>query len=102
MHRGLLGGVGLALGSAAVSGVVILPLALRALGLLGIAPALIGGLPDTAAHVLPSIGSVGRAATLVAGEIAVPLAVVALCGLVAILTVNVVWLGVLRRLGATR
>jgi predicted anti-sigma-YlaC factor YlaD len=100
MRRGFVGAAGLALGSAAVAGAVVLPLGLRLLDLLGIAPALVAGLPETAAHLLPSIGSVGRAATLLAGEIVVPLALVALCGLATVLTANVVWLGTLRRFRA--
>ena len=102
VRRGFVGGIGLAAGSAAVAGVVILPLGLGVLDLLGIVPALIAGLPETAAHLLPSIGSVGRAATLVAGGVVVPLLVVAFCSLATILTANVVWLGALRRLRATR
>jgi anti-sigma factor RsiW len=102
IRRGLVGGLGLALGSAAVAAAVIVPLGLQLVGLLGIAPALIEGLPETAAHILPSIGAAGRAATLVAGEIILPLVVAGLCCLVALMVANAVWLGAVRRLRATK
>jgi predicted anti-sigma-YlaC factor YlaD len=100
LRRGLVGGLGMAAASAAVAVVFILPLGLQLLNLLGIAPALIAGLPETAAHVLPSIESTGRAAVLVARGVLLPLAVVALCSVAAILVGNVVWLGALKRLRA--
>ena len=102
IRQGLFGGAGLALGSAVLAAVVAVPAGLGALELLGIAPALIGGLPETAAHVLPSLGSIGHAATLVVGELLVPLAFVGLCCLAVVLAANVVWVCALRKLRATR
>lgn len=101
-RRTLVGSTVLALGTVAVTLIVLAPMLAGLLETLGIAPALAAGGPATLAQLASSWSAMGRALLLLIEEFAAPLALVALCGLATAAVLNILWIGALRRLRATR
>jgi anti-sigma factor RsiW len=101
-RRVIVGGTVLTLGTVALALLLVAPGLFGLLDVLGIAPALIYGGPQAISHLLGAGETMGRTAVGLLGEIAIPLAVLALCGMVSALVLNGVWIGAMRRLHASR
>lgn len=100
-RRTLVGSAVLALGTIAVTLIILAPLLAGLLEALRIAPALVAGGPATLAQLVSSWSAMGRALLLLIEEFAAPLALFALCGLATAAVLNILWIGTLRRLRAT-
>jgi predicted anti-sigma-YlaC factor YlaD len=101
-RRALVGGTALTLGTVALAALAITPLLLGLFNVTGIAPALIHGGPKTISHLAGYGGTMGRTYLGVVGDLIIPLAVVGLCGLVSAVVLNGIWIGLMRRLRASR
>jgi len=100
-YRAILGGTTLSLGTVALSLILLAPILIGLLETTGFAQALVSGGPATAAQLLGAWRAAGRALLVLIERFAAPLAVASLCGLVMALTLNGLWIGVVRRLHAT-
>jgi len=100
--RAIVGGAVLTLGTVALALLLVAPGLFGLLDVLGIAPALIYGGPQAISHLLGAGETMGRAAIGLLWEIAIPLAFLALCGVVSALVLNGVWIGAVRRLRSSR
>jgi predicted anti-sigma-YlaC factor YlaD len=99
-RRAIVGGTTLALGSVTLALIALAPAILGLLNATGIAPALLSGGPETAAHVLGTWETVGRTLMVLCRNTIVPLALLGLCGLATVLALNGLWIGVVRRMRA--
>jgi anti-sigma factor RsiW len=101
-RRAIFGGTALTLGTASLSLIVLGPFLLGLLQTTGIAPALISGGPATLAQLQTMWETAGRTLMVLTTQLAIPLALVGLCGLAMALALNGLWIGAVRRLRATR
>jgi anti-sigma factor RsiW len=101
-RRAFIGGAALALGTVALALIILAPVALGLLDSIGIAPALASGGPATMAHLLTAWGAIGRTLLVLAGQFAVPLILIGICGLFALLALNSICIKTIRRLRASR
>jgi anti-sigma factor RsiW len=101
-RRAFIGGTALALGTVALALIILAPVTLGLLNSFGIAPALASGGPATLAHLLSIWSAMGRTGLILAGQFAVPLILIGLCGLFAALTLNSICIKAMRRLRASR
>ena len=101
-RRAIIGGTMLALGTVALSLLLIAPVLFGLLNATGIAPVLIYGGPQALSHLLAIGETLGGTFIGLIGQLAVPLIILALCGLVSTLVLNGLWIGAMRRLRASR
>ena len=101
-RRAIIGSTTLALGTVTLALLALAPAALNLLSATGIAPALISGGPETLVQFVALLSAVGRALLVLAERLAVPLALLSLCGLATALALNSLWIGAVRRLSAAR
>jgi anti-sigma factor RsiW len=101
-RRAIIGGTTLTLGTVALILLLAAPALFGLLNAAGIAPALVYGGPQTLAHLLGAGEAMGDTLFTLADRLVVPLAVAGLCGLVTALTLNGLWIGVIRRLRSSR
>ena len=99
-RRAIIGGTALALGTVALSLLLLAPACLGLLNATGIAPALVSGGPETAVQLLATLGATGRAVLVLIEKFATPLALLSLCGLVTTLALNGLWVSAVRRVRA--
>jgi predicted anti-sigma-YlaC factor YlaD len=99
-RRAIAGGTALALGTVTLALIVLAPATLGLLNAAGIAPALLSGGPETAAHVLGAWETLGRTLMVLCRNAVVPLLFLGLCGLATVLALNGLWIGVVRRMRA--
>jgi len=100
-RRAIIGSTALALGTVALTLLALAPVLLYLLDVMGIAPALISGGPETIAQLLALLGTACRALLVLVEKFAAPLAFLGLCGLALALALNGLWIGAVRRLRAT-
>lgn len=96
-RRAIIGSTALALGTVALALLVLAPVLLGLLDVMGLAPALVSGGPETAAQLLAFLGALGRVLLVLAQQFAVPLAFLSLCSLVMALALNGLWISAVRR-----
>jgi predicted anti-sigma-YlaC factor YlaD len=101
-QRAIIGGTTLTLGTVTLALLVMAPALLGLFDALGIAPALIRGGPTTLLHLLGVGETLGRTYIGLIGSLAIPLAVLGVCGVASALALNGLWIGALRRLRASR
>ena len=101
-RRAIIGGTMLTLGTVALSLLLIAPVLFGLLNATGIAPVLIYGGPQALSHLLAVGENLGGTLVRLIGQLAIPLAILALCGVVSTLTLNGLWIGAMRRLRASR
>ena len=101
-RRAIIGGTMLTLGTVALTILLVAPVLLGLLNATGIAPVLIYGGPQTLSHLLGTGATLGRTAIGLLGELVIPLAFLALCGVASTLVLNGLWIGALRRLRSSR
>jgi predicted anti-sigma-YlaC factor YlaD len=99
-RRAIVGGTALALATAALALLALAPALLGLLDATGIAPALVSGGPATVVQLMAMVGTMGHAMLVSAEKLAVPLAVLSLCGLVVALALNGLLMGAVRRVRA--
>ena len=97
IQRAFIGGTTLTLGTVALGLVLIVPALFGLLNTTGIAPALIYGGPKTLSHLFSAGTTMGQTYATLFTELAIPLAMLGLCGLAMALLLNGVWIGALRR-----
>ena len=100
-RRAIIGGTALALGTVALALLALAPILLGLLDATGIAPALVSGGPQTVAQLRALLGTAGRTLLVVAGNFAIPLALLSLFSLAIALALNRLWIGAVRRLHTT-
>jgi predicted anti-sigma-YlaC factor YlaD len=101
-RRAIIGGTTLALGSVALAILLMAPALIGLLEVTGVAPALIRGGPTTLLHLLGAGETLGRTYIGLIGSLAIPLAVLGVCGVASALALNGLWFGAMRRLRASR
>lgn len=101
-RRGVIGGLTLALGTVALVLLLIAPAVSGLLTAAGVAPALVIGGPETVGSMLPLLGAVARTVLVLARMLAIPLAVVSLCGVTLALAANGIWIGLVRHVAKPR
>jgi anti-sigma factor RsiW len=101
-RRAIIGGTMLALGAVTLTLLLLAPALSSLLEAVGIAPALIRGGPTTLLHLLGAGETLGRTYVDLIGTLAIPLAVLGVCGVTMALILNGLWIGALRRLRASR
>ncbi|MFL7792835.1 MAG: anti-sigma factor [Anaerolineae bacterium] len=101
-RRAIIGGTMLTLGTVALSLLLIAPVLFGLLNATGIAPVLIYGGPQALSHLLAVGENLGSTFVGLIEQLVIPLAILALCGLVSTLTLNGLWIGAMRRLRASR
>ena len=101
-RRAIIGSTTLALGTVTLALLALAPAAFNLLSATGIAPALISGGPETIVQLLALLGAIGRTLLVLAERLAVPLALLSLCGLATAAALNSLWIGAVRRLSAAR
>jgi anti-sigma factor RsiW len=101
-RRAIIGGTTLTLGTVALSLLLIAPVLFGLLNATGIAPVLIYSGPQALSHLMGTGATLGRTAIGLLGEIIIPLAFLALCGVASTLVLNGLWIGALRRLRSSR
>ncbi len=101
-RRAIIGGTALALGTVALALLVLAPIFVGLLDVMGIAPVLISGGPETVTHLLALLGALGRALLVMVETFAVPLAFLGLFGLMITLALNGLWIGAMHRLRVAR
>ena len=97
-RRAIIGGTALALGTVALALLVLAPIFIGLLDVMGIAPVLISGGPETVTHLLALLRALGRALLVLVETFAVPLAFLGLFGLMITLALNGLWIGTMRHL----
>jgi predicted anti-sigma-YlaC factor YlaD len=101
-RRVIIGSTMLGLGSVALVMLLVAPAMLGLLEAAGIAPALIRGGPTTLFHLLGAGETLGRTYIGLIGKLAIPLAILGVCGVASALVLNGLWIGAIRRLRASR
>ena len=97
-RRAIIGGTTLTLGTVALILLLIAPTLLGLLNTVDIAPALVYGGPQTLSRLLGAGETMGHTFLTLVGKLFIPLSFVGLCGLITVLTLNGLWIGVMRRL----
>jgi len=96
-RRAIGGGIVLALGVAAITGILLAPLLAYSLNVRGILPVLITGGPETASQLLNYLTSLSRTALVLLEQFAAPLRLIAVVCIAAALLLNCLLFGALRR-----
>ncbi len=100
VHRAVIGGAVLALGTATLALLTLAPALLTLLNAGGIAPALIMGGPESVAQLLTLLCVTGRTLLVLAERFAAPLISLGLCSMLIALALNRLWTGAVLRLRA--
>ena len=99
-RRAIVGGTTLALGTLALTLLLLAPVIPGLLGAGGMLPVLARVGPETITQVLALLGTTGRTMLVLVESLAVPVAVVGLCGLATALMLNALCIQAVRRLRA--
>lgn len=97
-RRVIIGGTALALGTATLALLMLAPALLGLLNTTSIAPAMLSGGPETAAHVLSACETLGRTLIVLCRNAVIPLALLGLCGLTMVLILNGLWIALVHRM----
>ena len=101
-RRALLGGTTLTIGGVALALVSLSPVLMYAFQLIGLAPAIITGGPETLRQLITHWSTSVQTLLIVGRNLALPLALAGLCTLVVAVVANGVWIGSLRRARAAK
>lgn len=98
VRRAIGGGLTLALGAASLALLMLIPVALRLVANLGIAPALLVGGLETAQQLLDLVDAATRTMLILLDQFAVPFALLSAGTLAVAVLLNAIWIAAVRRL----
>jgi len=101
-RRAIVGGTALVIGAAALALLVLVPFALGLLDNLGIGPALVTGGLETITQLLVLFDALSRTLVILLDQFAVPLAILGAGSLLVALTLNGLWVIMIRKLRVVR